>query len=380
VSEPSFTQLEDTLTQDFQDYLGLQKVATNATLSLEEQGSDPLEVLLITDRGKPIVKRVRNATRSQVVKVAQEFRNDLTSRRSRAYLASAKQLYRWFVAPLEEDLRSQEIKNLVFIMDTGLRSLPLAALHDGSDFIIANYSVGLMPSLSLTDTRYANVKNEQVLAMGASRFSDQNPLPAVSTELSVITQQLWTGRSFLNEAFTLENLQQARAQQPFGIVHLATHAEFQPGMPNNSYIQLWNTKLTLNQLRQFGLNNPSVELLVLSACRTALGDKNAELGFAGLAVQAGVKSGLGSLWYVNDEGTLAFMTEFYEQLKQAPIKAEALRQAQLAMLKGNVRLEGETLMTTRNKFPLPPELAQLGSPDLSHPYYWSAFTMIGNPW
>jgi CHAT domain-containing protein len=284
------------------------------------------------------------------------------------------------VAPLEEDLRSQEIKNLVFIMDTGLRSLPLAALHDGSDFIIANYSVGLMPSLSLTDTRYANVKNEQVLAMGASKFSDQNPLPAVSTELSVITQQLWTGRSFLNEAFTLENLQQARAQQPFGIVHLATHAEFQPGMPNNSYIQLWNTKLTLNQLRQFGLNNPSVELLVLSACRTALGDKNAELGFAGLAVQAGVKSGLGSLWYVNDEGTLAFMTEFYEQLKQAPIKAEALRQAQLAMLKGNVRLEGGTLRTTRNEFPLPPELAQVGSPDLSHPYYWSAFTMIGNPW
>jgi CHAT domain-containing protein len=265
-------------------------------------------------------------------------------------------------------------------MDTGLRSLPLAALHDGSDFIIANYSVGLMPSLSLTDTRYANVKNEQVLAMGASRFSDQNPLPAVSTELSVITQQLWTGQSFLNEAFTLENFQQARAQQRFGIVHLATHAEFQPGMPNNSYIQLWNTKLRLNQLRQFGLNNPSVELLVLSACRTALGDKNAELGFAGLAVQAGVKSGLGSLWYVNDEGTLAFMTEFYEQLKQAPIKAEALRQAQLAMLKGNVRLEGGTLRTTRNEFPLPPELAQVGSPELSHPYYWSAFTMIGNPW
>jgi filamentous hemagglutinin family protein len=379
-SEPSFTRLENTLTQDFQNYLGLQKVATNATLSFEEQGSDPLEVLLITDQGKPIVKRVRNATRSQVVKVAQEFRNDLTSRRSRSYLASAKQLYRWFVAPLEEELRAQNIKNLVFIMDTGLRSLPLAALHDGSDFIIANYSVGLMPSLSLTDTRYANVKNEQVLAMGATQFSEQSPLPAVSTELSLITQQLWTGQSFLNEAFTLENFQQARAQQPFGIVHLATHAEFQPGMPSNSYIQLWNTKLTLNQLRQFGLNNPAVELLVLSACRTAVGDKNAELGFAGLAVQAGVKSGLGSLWYVNDEGTLAFMTEFYEQLKQAPIKAEALRQAQLAMFKGNVRLEGGRLTTTRNSFPLPPELAQVGDPDLSHPYYWSAFTMIGNPW
>ncbi|HEY9609765.1 MAG TPA: CHAT domain-containing protein, partial [Allocoleopsis sp.] len=380
VSDPNFTRLEDTLTQDFQNYLSLQKVATNATLSFEEQGTDPLEVLLLTNRGKPIIKRVPSATRSRVVKVAQEFRNDLTSRRSRNYLASAKQLYRWFVAPLEEDLRTQNIKNLVFIMDTGLRSLPLAALHDGNNFIIAKYSVGLMPSLSLTDTRYANVKKERVLGMGATKFSEQNPLPAVSAELSLITQQLWTGSSFLNEAFTLENLQQSLARQPFGIVHLATHAEFKPGMPNNSYIQLWNTKLTLNQLRQFGLNNPAVELLVLSACRTAVGDKNAELGFAGLAVQAGVKSGLGSLWYVNDEGTLAFMTAFYEQLKQAPIKAEALRQTQLDMLDGKVRLEGGELITASSRFPLPPEVAQLGDRDLSHPYYWSAFTMIGNPW
>jgi filamentous hemagglutinin family protein len=379
-SDASFTRLEETLTQDFQSYLGLEKVATNPTISFPEHSSDPLELLLITERGKPIVKRVPNTTRSQVLKVAQNFRSTLTSNRSRDYLSSAKQLYRWFVAPLEEELRAQGIKNLVFIMDAGLRSVPLAALHDGTDFIVANYSVGLMPTLSLTDTRYANMKNARVLGMGATQFSDHNPLPAVSTELSVITQQLWSGRAFLNEAFTLDNLLQARSRQPFGIVHLATHAEFQPGKPSNSYIQLWDRKLTLNQLNQLGLSNPPVDLLVLSACRTALGDKEAEFGFAGLAVQAGVKSGLGSLWYVNDEGTLAFMSEFYEQLKQAPIKAEALRQAQFAMIEGKVRLQAGKLMTTRGSFPLPPELAQLGDRDLSHPYYWSGFTMIGNPW
>jgi CHAT domain-containing protein len=105
-----------------------------------------------------------------------------------------------------------------------------------------------------------------------------------------------------------------------------------------------------------------------------------ELGFAGLSVQAGVKSTLASLWYVSDEGTLGLMTDFYQQLKKAPIKAEALRRAQVAMLKGQVKLEGGQLYTPSKNVPLPPELARLGNQTLSHPKFWSAFTIIGNPW
>jgi CHAT domain-containing protein len=305
----------------------------------------------------------------------------ITEPRNRSgYLAPAQQLYQWLLAPIEKDLQAKQINNLVFIMDAGLRSIPLAALHDGKGFIVEGYSVGLMPSLSLTDTRYRDIKDVQVLAMGASQFTDQKALPAVPVELNAIASQLWKGQSFLNDAFTLDNLKSARGRVPFGIIHLATHAEFKAGQPNNSYIQLWNTKLPLDQLRQLRFNNPPVELLVLSACRTAVGDESVELGFTGLAVQAGVKSALGSLWYVSDEGTLGLMTSFYEQLKQAPIKAEALRQAQLAMLKGEVRSQAGKLVTSRGSFPLPPELAQLGDKDLTHPYYWSAFTLIGNPW
>lgn len=215
---------------------------------------------------------------------------------------------------------------------------------DGDQFIIEQYSVSLMPSLSLTDTRYVDVQNLQVLAMGAETFTEQNALPAVPKELSLITNQLWTGQSYLNQEFTLKNLKQARNQSPFGIIHLATHGEFSPGEPSNSHIQLWDEKLPLDSLRTLGWNNPPVELLVLSACRTALGNREAELGFAGFAVQAGVKSALGSLWTVSDEGTLGLMSSFYQQLKDAPIKAEALRQAQLAMLRGNVYLEDGQLM------------------------------------
>jgi CHAT domain-containing protein len=120
--------------------------------------------------------------------------------------------------------------------------------------------------------------------------------------------------------------------------------------------------------------------MVLSACRSALGDEQAELGFTGLAVQAGVKSALGSLWYVSDTGTLGLMTTFYQQLKQAPIKAEALRQAQLAMMRGEVELDGDELVTPSARISLPEELLNQGNINLTHPYYWSAFTLVGNPW
>ena len=289
-------------------------------------------------------------------------------------------MYQWLLAPLEEDLQQLGIKNLVYIMDAGLRSIPLAVLHDDKGFIVERYSVGLMPSLSLTDTRYVDVKNSTVLAMGADRFTDQDSLPAVPLELSIITSSLWKGQSFLNKAFTLSNLQKGRSSRAFGILHLATHAEYEPSNPSNSYIQLWDSKLRLDQLRQLGLNKPPVELLVLSACRTALGDEDVELGFAGLAVQAGVKSVLGSLWSVSDQGTLGLITQFYKELREAPIKAEALRRTQLAMLRGEVRSQEGKLITSWGSFPLPPEIANLGDQTFSHPYYWSAFTMIGNPW
>ncbi|NEP09316.1 MAG: CHAT domain-containing protein [Symploca sp. SIO2C1] len=349
---------------------------------LKPQPTDELELILVTTKGKPIRHRIRGANRRQVMKLVNSYRTKITNETSKpsAYQQPAQQLYQWLVAPLEPDLQAQEINNLTFILDNGLRSLPLAALHDGTGFIVEKYSIGLMPSLSLTDTRYLDIRNTQMLAMGAAEFNDQSPLPAVPMELSTLTGQLWQGTSFLNEEFTLNKLKSARNTQPFGIVHLATHGEFRSGKPNNSYIQLWDTKLQLDQMRELGFHNPQVELLVLSACRTALGDPEAELGFAGLAVLAGVKSALGSLWYVSDEGTLGFMSNFYQQLQSAPIKAEALRQTQLAMLRGEVRLENGKLVSSDRTIPLSPELQNLGDKDLTHPYYWSAFTLIGSPW
>jgi CHAT domain-containing protein len=265
-------------------------------------------------------------------------------------------------------------------MDGGMRSLPLAALHDGEKFIIDRYSIGMTPSLSLTSTFYRDIRNSQVLAMGAATFPDQEPLPAVPTELSVIATQLWQGSYFLNGDFTMSNLRNQVKQRDLGIIHLATHASFLSGDASKSFIQLWDSRLGLDQLRGMGWHNPQVDLLVLSACQTAIGDRQAELGFAGVAVQSGVRSAIASLWQVSDEGTLGLMTEFYTKLKQSPIKAEALRQAQLAMQRGEIKIINGELVTGDRRFPLPPELANVNEQDFTHPYYWSAFTMIGSPW
>jgi CHAT domain-containing protein len=149
---------------------------------------------------------------------------------------------------------------------------------------------------------------------------------------------------------------------------------------------LWDQKLSIPRLQAFvksiGWNDPKtvpVDLLVLSACKTAIGDANAELGFAGLALATGVKSTLASLWSVSDLGTLALMSEFYNALGQGAGKAQALRKAQLQLLQGKVSLQNGKLITREgNALSLPPELAQQSELDLSHPYFWSSFMLFGN--
>ncbi|MBW4644053.1 MAG: CHAT domain-containing protein [Goleter apudmare HA4340-LM2] len=346
-----------------------------------QQATDNLDLLIVTAKGQPIRKTIATAKRQDVLEIAEELYGTVETPNNDNYLAPAQELYQLIVAPLKEELDKQGINNLLFIADEGLRSLPFAALHDGKQFLVENYSVGFTPALGITDTRYVDIRNSQVLAMGASKFEKLDPLPAVPEELSIVAQEIWQGKFFVNQNFTLNNLKSLRQNQPYGILHLATHGNFEKGEPTNSFIQFWDSQLNVAQMRNLDLNNPTVELLVLSACRTALGDRNAELGFGGIAYNVGVKTAVASLWQVSDAGTLGFMTEFYKNLKTAPIKSEALRQAQLAMLKGQVVLDNGILKTSLRSVNLPPASpdAKLRQ-DLKHPFYWSAFTMIGNPW
>ena len=250
--------------------------------------TDQLELILILPDRPPILRSVPSAKQEKLLSVVTEFTSEIRNPvklNTTSYLEPAQQLYKWIVAPLETDLQTAKIETLLFCVGEGLRTVPLAAMHDGQQFLIQKYSLARIPAFKLTDINYTDLRNAQVLAMGASDFAEtanKERLPAVPLELGAIARQ-WPGQSFLNQDFTIVNLQSQRRQQKYGIIHLATHAEFRPGTPNNSYIQFWDTQLGLDQMRDLKWNNPPLELLVLSACRTALGDKEAELGFCRLS-------------------------------------------------------------------------------------------------
>jgi CHAT domain-containing protein len=331
---------------------------------------------------------VKNTSREELIATATEFREEVSnsSKLSQtSYMKSAQELYKVLIEPIEAELAANNIDILVFSMDSGLRLLPLAALHDGKQFLIEKYAVATVPSFGLTDTRYVSLGESPILAMGASKFTEQAALPTMELELDTIVSQPRRGEVFINEQFTIENFKaQNRRETPFPIVHLGTHAEFKAGSLNDSYIQFYDSKLKIPQLQdlsnELGWNSDAapIELLVLSACETALGDEEAELGFAGLAVQAGVKSALASLWYVSDVGTLALMGEFYDQLDGTLIKAEALRQTQLKMLKGQVKVDQKQVkLSSGQNLNLPSEFPE-GTLSLNHPYFWSSFTLIGS--
>ncbi|MCC0175991.1 CHAT domain-containing protein [Waterburya agarophytonicola K14] len=385
-AEDSFLNSESCRTAEYQASLGIKQVDTAPSLCIAPQPSDRLELLVITSEGEPIYVPV-DVTREEVEKVAEKLYRQVSRPTGRYYKAPAKQMYEWLIGTIENQLEEREIDNLLFIMPPKLRSLPIAALYDAkTDLFLAqkSFNVGFAPSLNLMNTTYRNIQDSAVLAFGASDFeSDENQsaLPAVEIELSTI-KKLRGGKSIMNENFTFDNLKENLGDRRPAIVHLSTHADFNPKDIEDIYIQLYNRKLTLDELKELKLNDPVVDLMVISACRSAFGDNEAELGFGGLAVKAGVKTAIGSLWYVGDTSTSGLMSEFYHQLKTAPTKAEALRKAQQAVIEQQVKSGEDEITTTWGTIPLPEKLQNENNEnaDWSHPYFWAPFTIIGSPW
>ena len=398
-----------TTTQQFRDALQEMRERTGRTTAIVYAVVQPeqLDLIFVAPDNEAVYRWVPVGP-GRLQSTISAFRDGMLvalRRRIDGHLQPAQELYNLLIAPFETELEAAEVDTLLFSMDGSLRSLPVAALHDGEEYLVEKFALGLIPSLNLTDISYRSLQEESVLAMGASQFERLPPLPGVPLELATIVggevlpnkqesvatetatpgaiaRDFWDGSKLLDESFTLANIVAERDGHPHAIVHFATHAEFQSDDAENTYIQLWNERLQFDRLRQLDWQNPPVELLVLSACRTAVGDESAELGFAGLAVRSGIKSVLASLWYVSDAGTLALMDEFYDRLSQedAATKAEALRQAQIALLRGEAYVRDDTLVLPNGEVPLPPQMQNLGTVDFSNPFYWSGFILVGSPW
>jgi len=278
---------------------------------------------------------------------------------NRQVLPIAQELYNGLIRPFEADLAANaNVKTLVFVLDGILRNVPVAVLHDGTQYLVEKYAVALTPGLTLLSSQVLQRQAPSALLAGISQSRDGFPaLENVDIELQKIQQQV-RGQELLNQKFTEENLKAAIGNAPYPIVHLATHGNFSSRL-EETFLLTWDKRLNINQLNQLLQSSDlsrrrPIELLVLSACETARGDDRATLGLAGIAVRAGARSTIASLWKVNDAATSQLMVNLYQRLaNRSQTKAESLRQAQISMLTGT-------------------------NPRYQQPYFWSAFVLVGN--
>ena len=277
---------------------------------------------------------------------------------------TSQQIYDWLIKPLKTDLESEPIKTLVFVLDGSLRNIPPAALYDGNQYLIEKYAVVVTPGLQLINPKPLSRNNIRAIIAGASnapsfQAEGLSPIDNVTLELAAIAKQITQKEKLENQNFKQENIESKINSAPFNLVHIATHGKFSSN-PQDTFLLDWNKRIKVRDLDSlFRVKDPtkstSIDLLILSACETATGDKRAALGLAGVAIRAGASSTLATLWQVNDASTAEFMTRFYQQLKNPQIsKAEAVRNTQIAFL------------------------TDYSDTDYNRPYHWAAFTLVGN--
>ncbi|MFQ5936003.1 MAG: CHAT domain-containing protein [Acidiferrobacterales bacterium] len=283
------------------------------------------------------------------------FRRRLEKRTTHQYLPHAQRVYDWIIRPIKRELEKQAVDTLVIVPDGPLRTIPMAALHDGKQFLAARYAIATTPGLTLTDPRPIKRENVQLLLNGLSESVQGFPaLPNVTEELRTI-KTLYGGTVLENQDFVVPKMEEELTGKPYSIVHIASHGQFDSDV-TKTFLLTYESKLSMDALEKFmGLTTfreNAVELLTLSACQTAAGDDRAALGLAGIAVKAGARSALATLWIVNDRASALLVSEFYRQLQNPSVsKAKALQQAQLSLLKDR---------------------------RYRHPGYWSPFLLIGN--
>ena len=349
-------------------------------ISPEASDDDPLKLSLVMPEGE-LVSYQLPYTRKQVTRQAMLFRSMASDPVDDfSYQPFAYRVYEWLLAPLEEDLAKQGIQNLMYALDTGLRTAPITAMRDDSGFALERFGMSVIPNVGLMQADFGASVGRSTVAMGVAEFESQAPLPAVPVELAMVDEYMAAAQTLLNEGSTFDALESVQTLAQPGSLHLATHAYFDESSPDSSYIQLWNDPLSMTEFRQIDWQGSDLNLLILSACSTAMSSHQAELGFAGLAAASGVDATVGSLWQVSDVGTLALMSEFYAQLGSSDLRFEALRRAQLALMKGETRIENGNLINSRGEIDLPDEWDIPSEASLAHPFFWSAFTMVGNPW
>ncbi|MGK7900654.1 MAG: CHAT domain-containing protein [Hormoscilla sp.] len=319
--------------------------------------SDRLAVI-ISSPGQPLRYYATPVSQTEVENTVKNMITHLSPLYDNAdRLKISQQVYNWLILPAAADGALAGADTLVFVLDGILRNLPMAALHDGSQYLIERYNVALSPGLQLIETQALSTEAKLSLMMGgvSERRQGFSDLPAVEVELAQIAQQ-FPAEVLLNSDFTRDSVVDQFNKNPSPVVHLATHGQFSSNA-DETFLLTWDGRLNVQELDELLQRREiaevgAIELLVLSACETAAGDDRAVLGLAGMAVKSGARSTLATLWRVRDQSTALFMSEFYKQLQQPGVtKAEAVRRAQLTLLANS---------------------------HYSEPFFWAPFVLVGN--
>lgn len=317
---------------------------------------DRLEMILSIP-GQPLQRYTTTISQSEVEttldKLRQNLEKPITAPEGKQL---GKKVYDWLIQPISTELDQQKIETLVFVLDGALRNVPLSTLYDGQRYLIERYSLALSPGLQLLDPQPLQNRSLKAIAAGLTEARHGfSALANVNSELKELQTEI-TSQVLLNQTFTSSKLREQVQALPFPIVHLATHGQFSSNA-DETFVLAWDKPIKVNELSQLlrdreDLQTQAIELLVLSACETAEGDQRAALGLAGVAVQAGARSTLASLWSLDDESGALFIRQFYRELAKGNVsKAEALRQAQITLLR---------------------------SSDFRHPRYWAPYVLLGN--
>ena len=332
---------------------GIETVATDTAVIYPVILPDRLE-LLVTAAGRDIQITVP-ITEANLKLEVDNFRELLERRATNEYIDVAKRLYDLIMRPIEARLAGVAITTLVFVPDGVLHTVPLSALYDGQHFLIERYAIATVPGLRLVDPRPLSPEARQMLAVGMSQSRDGFPsLPKVPRELAGI-RRVEQSTNLLNSAFTRQRFARELQEVNYTMVHIASHSQLGSD-PSQSFVLAYDGPISLDDLegsiKLARFRDLGLELLTLSACQTAVGDDRAALGMAGLALKAGARSVLATLWFISDEASGQLVVEFYKQLQNGSMsKARALQAAQIKLIE---------------------------DPLLGHPAYWAPFLLIGN--
>ncbi|MBV8820907.1 MAG: CHAT domain-containing protein [Acidobacteriaceae bacterium] len=361
----------------------LAKLSAGVVAIYTVTGEQAFSVMLITPDARKGYRHVVSA--EELNRKILDFRTALTER-SPAVKQISQQLYDVVIGPeLQKDLAAAKAETIMWSLDGNLRYVPMAALYDGQHYLVENYRMSVFTLASLTRLTTASEREWNAAAFGVTKpHANFKPLPAVQAELNGIVKQNGNdsgavrGTVWMDDQFTADTLRRAFLRD-YNVMHIATHFNFEAGSDDNSFLLLGDgSSLPLSKFTALAGVRKTMDLLTLSACNTAMGSsgegKEIE-GFGAEAQKKWARSVMASLWEVADQGTSVFMTDFYRRRETHPefSKAETLRQTQLAMLRGEIGAsKGTEVRGVALNRPASKET------DLTHPYYWAPFFLMGN--